>query len=340
MTIEKIRLDRYYKSLILIIPLIAILIALIFRFGGSDSENTVIQQVIHSLFYTAIIWLGCMSIVGLLWKRYPWELHPIKHLVLEIILILLFTNGFALLVYHLELAAGLINPMDDISVDILITNLITFLITTIHEAAFFYKQWKLNFSKSVRLEKDSIEAKYESLKAQINPHFLFNSLNSLTTLVDDNEEAVSYIQNLSEFLRYMLTSRDRELVLVREEVELARKYLTLQKSRFKNNLQIELDIPEKLFHYSLPPLVLQMLIENCVKHNIISKEKPLTINIYAEKDTLIVENKLQKKANNNSTGQGLKNIIDRYKFFTTREIKIEESSSTFKVIIPLLIVNL
>jgi hypothetical protein len=339
MSLEKTFLDKYYKWLLLLIPLVAIFIALLFRFEDSPSYLSKNSQIVHSVFSTAIIWIGCMSIVALLWKWFPWEVHPIKHLILEILLILIFTNSFGLLIFQIEKKAGLINEGDDIYLSFVITNLITFLITTIHEAVFFYQQWKFNFSKSVRHEKDSIEAKYESLKTQVNPHFLFNSLNSLTTLVDNNEAAIKYIENLSEFLRYMLKSRDRELVLVREEVNLAEKYLQLQKSRFKNNLLVKLDIPEKIFHYSLPPLVIQMLIENCIKHNIISKDKPLSIKIYNDKDNVVVENNIQKKNTKNSTGQGIKNIIDRYKFFTSRKIQIDETSHTFTVKIPLLLVD-
>jgi LytS/YehU family sensor histidine kinase len=339
MPFKNILIDKYFKRLILLVPITAIFIAFLFRFEDSPDNLPLNSQIVHSIFTTAIIWIGCMSIVGLLWKWFPWEKCPVKHLILEILFILVFTNSFSLLIHQIEKKAGYINQEDDIYLNIVITNLITFLITTIHEAIFFYQQWKYNFSKSVRLEKDSIEAKYESLKMQVNPHFLFNSLNSLVTLVDNNEAAIKYIENLSEFLRYTLKSRDRELVLVREEVNLAEKYLQLQKSRFKNNLIVKLDIPESVFHYSVPPLVIQMLIENCIKHNIISRDKPLSIYIYHENNNIVIENNLQKKNTENSTGQGIKNIIDRYKFFTSRTIQINETSRIFIVKIPLLLVE-
>lgn len=340
MTLEKKIINKYYKWIFLLIPLVAIFITLLFRFEGIPNRFSTYAQLIHSIFFTAVIWIGCMSIVGLLWTWFPWEIYPVKHLILEVLLILIFTNTFALLIYKIEMKVGLVKAEDDIYLDIVITNLITFLITTIHEAVFFYQQWKHNFSKSVRLEKDNIEAKYETLKTQINPHFLFNSLNSLTSLVDDNEQAVSYIQNLSEFLRYILKSRDRELVLVREEIKIAEQYLNLQKTRFNESLKVNLDVPEKTYHYSLPPLVIQMLIENCIKHNVVSKDKPLTIKIFTENKLIVVENNLQKKNAKDSTGHGLNNIKERLKFFTTREIIISETSSTFAVKVPLLEVEL
>lgn len=218
--------------------------------------------------------------------------------------------------------------------------LITYLITAIHELVFFYKQWKHNFSKSIRLEKDNIQAKYETLKTQINPHFLFNSLNSLTNLVDENEAAVRYITDLSDFFRYMLGSRDKELVLVREEINLLKKYIHLQQSRFKTNLSIAVDVPESFYHYAISPLVLQMLVENSIKHNIISRDKPLKVSVRTGDESLVVENNLQKKSGISSTGQGLRNITERYRHFTTREVEITETSAIFKVAIPLLTLEL
>lgn len=322
-------------------PPVGLLIAALFiKETGATKEIAPIVSLVHGVVMTSGLWLGCMLIVDLLWNKYPWEHFPVKHIIYEVILILVYTNLFSLGLYHLELRMGLFQPMEDIFLAAVVTNLITVLITAIHEAVFFYKQWKLNFSKSVKLEKDNIEAKYETLKSQVNPHFLFNSLNSLTTIVEDNEQAVDYIQNLSDFLRYVLKSRDREVVLLRDELSVLRKYINLQKSRFKENLQIDIDVSEQNYHYSLPPLVLQMLVENCIKHNVISKEKPLCIKVYIDKNYLTVENTLQKKTDPDSTGNGLNNIIQRYKFFTINEVKISQTSTNFKVSIPLLLVEL
>lgn len=329
--------------LIFLIPLVGILIVSAYALSGSGYPNTFeIFNVISATITTATIWLGCYLIVTFLWRKFPWELNPLKHLLIEIILITLYVSCFGVLTYFIDKQYHIYpDTVNGPAVsDYLVTLLITYFITSLHEAAFFYKQWKINFSKSAKLEKDNIEAKYETLKSQINPHFLFNSLNSLTTIVDENKEAVNYIQNLSDFLRYVLKNRDRELVLVREEIMVLHKYISLQKSRFRDNLKIEFNIPEKYYHYSLPPLVLQMLVENSIKHNVISKDKPLTIKVFAEKESIIVENNLQKKSDVPSTQQGLKNIGDRMAFFTTREVKITENSTIFKVEIPLLIVEL
>ncbi len=333
------------KIIAILIPVVGIFIALIYSSSRIDHQpSETLFFVVHSVFTTAIIWLGCYTIVVFLWRKFPWEQFPFRHLVLEILAIVCYVSVLGIIILKFE------SPLLDKyapnhnhitkSLDFFITLLITFFITSIHEAAFFYKQWKYNFSKSARLEKDNIEAKYETLKSQINPHFLFNSLNSLTSIVDDNKEAVNYIQNLSDFLRYLLKNSDRELVLVRDELIILDKYLSLQKSRFGQNLRVHINVDEKYFHYSLPPLVIQMLVENCIKHNIISNDKPLDISIEADKESISIHNNLQRKTDVESTNQGLKNIADRFSFFTSHKIKITENSSVFKVEFPLLTIDL
>jgi len=333
--------DPYKRIAVYLIPAVGVLIGGIFCFHfGSASSSNYLVQIGHSIIMTGGIWLGCMAIVQFLWKKFPWQQYPAKHLFLEITIIFVYTMTFSSLVYIIELKLEIFPPAENLYIHAVITLLITYLITAIHESVYFYYQWKYNFSKSIRLQRDTIEAKYESLKSQVNPHFLFNSLNSLTTIVDENPKAVDYIGNLSEFLRYMLGSHEKEFVLIRDEIQILEKYLSLQKSRFQDNLSIEINVPDRFYHFAVPPLVLQMLVENCLKHNIISKEKPLRISITAEKESVFIENNLQKKSGVTSTGQGLRNIAERYCLFTTREVKITKTSTIFKVEIPLLMVEL
>jgi sensor histidine kinase YesM len=127
---------------------------------------------------------------------------------------------------------------------------------------------------------------------------------------------------------------------VREEINLLEKYIRLQQSRFKTSLNIEVNVPESFYHYAIPPLVLQMLVENSIKHNVISRDKPLNVTVSAGNESLVVENNLQEKAGISSTGQGLRNITERYRLFTSREVEITETSAIFKVAIPLLTIEL
>ncbi len=294
----------------------------------------------HIVIITGGLWLICRTYVKYLWRKYPWETYPVIHIVLEVIGIGVLTTIYSSVLYMVELRLGIFSPSDSIALQAFVTLLITYLITGIHEMVFFYNQWIYNFSRSVRLEKDHIEAKYETLKTQVNPHFLFNSLNSLTHMVDDNPRAVEYIRNLSEFLRYMLGNRNRDLVYVKDELEVLQHYLELQHSRFLDNLKVEIKVPEKYQLYTLPLLALQMLVENCIKHNVISSEKPLIISIAAENERLMVRNNLQRKTRVDSTGHGLRNLVERYHHFTVREVRIRETDREYSVSIPLLIIEL
>lgn len=306
------------------------------------STYEVIANGLINLFITVSIWVGATVIANILWKKFPWSEAPKKHLILIIILLIAWAT--IVMVFTAEFVKRLINPdliTGSYVNSILLAVVITFLVTAISEAYFFYKQWMENFNKSVKLQKSTLEAKYEILKTQINPHFLFNSLNTLMTYIEENPKASEYVQNLSDFMRFVLKNREKEVVLLREEIIMAKKYSYLQQSRFGKNLQINFNVDEKVYHYSIIPLALQMLIENAIKHNIISKDKPLLINILIEKNSyLVVENNLQKKSDEPSTKLGLSNIIERYKFLTSKDVEISETSDKFAVALPLVIAEL
>lgn len=330
-------------SYFLLIPASAIFLGILWSLvlGGDNPIREVLINIFIGIFNTSVIWLGCMAIVSFLWYKFPWEQKAMAHLLIEIPAIIGYTILVGMLLFFLQKKLQIMDTSDiNMSVDIAISILITLLITTIHEAYFFYKQWKLNFSKSIKLEKENIHAKYETLKAQINPHFLFNSLNSLVTLIDGNDKATNYIMDLSDFLRYMLKSREREVVLLREEVNILNKYINLQQARFGNNLQFKVNIKEKFYHFALPPLVLQMLVENCIKHNVISKSKPLIVDIYIDNGFIKVENNLQIKNDAYSTGNGIRNISQRYAYLTEKKVEINQTNDKFTVAVPIVLVDL
>jgi two-component system, LytTR family, sensor kinase len=328
---------EWYKYIAIVITVsIAIGYLCTFAFG---LQLTFLQIIFNSIVSSGLIWGGCIVIVGFVWKKFPWEYQPIIHLFTEISLILLYLaiyiSIFNLLLMQktgISFRAGIEANRSDI----VFTVLVTFLITTIHEALFFYKQWKFNFSKSVSLEKDNLEARYNSLKSQVNPHFLFNSLNSLMSLLENNPKAEEYVQNLSEYLRYVLLSSSRETVTLQEELENVEKYIDLQKLRFGENFVVEVSVNTASLQMMIPPLALQMLVENCVQHNIIAKSHPLKVHLFDDEKRITVVNNLQKKNDHESTGHGLKNIEGRYRFAEEGNIKIESDERFFTVSIPLL----
>jgi sensor histidine kinase YesM len=332
--------SKWHYTLLLIV-FASLLIGFVFSMV-LKLDFSIINILLRSVFCTFTLWMGCVAIVTFSWKKFPWETMPSKHIIIEVLLI------FLLLTLYFYFIASVFSYFNKSSIqvelqtrtaEIVITALITALITTIHEAVFFYRQWKLNFSKSISLEKDNLEARYNALKAQVNPHFLFNSLNSLITLLEGNPKAEEYVQNLSEYLRYVLLSNDKAEVTLEEEMENLEKFFLLQKLRFDENLIVEINVNPESLNHKTPPLALQMLVDNCIKHNIISSNHPLKIEIFDQNNNITVRNNKQLKATGESTGQGLKNIEGRFRFIGGESIKIESDQKQFSVTLPLIIQN-
>ncbi|WP_405605220.1 2TM domain-containing protein [Polaribacter sp. Asnod1-A03] len=181
-------------------------------------------------------------------------------------------------------------------------------------------------------------AKFESLKNQLDPHFLFNSLNVLTSLIGENPaQAEKFTTRLSKVYRYVLEQRNKDLVPILEELQFAKTYMQLLEMRFED--AVKFNIPDTVTNQELKivPLSLQLLLENAVKHNVVSSSKPLVISIYEKDDYLIIENNINpKEAIGKSTKVGLQNIADRYGLITSKGVKIENNNKTFKVSLPLL----
>lgn len=189
-----------------------------------------------------------------------------------------------------------------------------------------------------RLELARAHAHAEMLKNQISPHFLFNSLNALSSLIYTNEEqAYRFVKELCNVFRYVLKHKDRELIALKDELEFTLAFFYLVKIRFRDNIRLHADIPATYLEYLLPPLSLQMLIENAIKHNIISKDEPLTIAIKAENQHLVVSNNLQQRTSiEKSTGIGLKNIADRYRYLTDQTLDVIKTDTEFTAKLPLI----
>lgn len=182
------------KSYMLLIILVGVFISIFYLLDqGFGDLSKVFIKIATGILNTAAIWIGCVIIVKYLWRKYPWQEKPIRHLVLEVILITTHTLVVGGTIFLTQ--KHLFEPHDHqtLGMDIFTTVLITYLITAIHESIFFYHQWIFHFGKSSLLERDNMKARYEALRTQINPHFLFNSLNGLSTLIEDNSKAKEYI---------------------------------------------------------------------------------------------------------------------------------------------------
>lgn len=218
----------------------------------------------------------------------------------------------------------------------------TFFILAIYESIWYYSQLKKAIHEQELAKVAHVQSQLEGLRNQVNPHFLFNSLNTLNHIVEYENKTVAknFINQLSKVYRYILESREESTIILSEELNFVNAYVAIQKERFLESLKVSIDIPQQYTYKKIIPLSLQLLIENAIKHNIISTKKPLTITIdIDEQNQLIrVSNNLQKKSKVlHSTKVGLENISERYRLITNeKSVKIESTETYFRVSIPLL----
>lgn len=189
-----------------------------------------------------------------------------------------------------------------------------------------------------RIKADNLGAQYELLKQQVNPHFLFNSLNTLKSMVDIGDRHSSdFILKLSDFYRFTLENRKLNLIPLPEELEILNAYMYLLKARFEDGISLHMEIDKAHEQSLIPPFTLQLLVENCIKHNVLSLEEPLEIRLYSAENHLVVENRLNlKKVPEASTQMGLENINQRYLHLLNQKIEIERGQETFKIKLPVI----
>ena len=275
--------------------------------------------------------------------RYDWETQPKARLWVGALgSIILSIIAFGLLRIFLSMVVyG--NSFDDFvkyeeSFSYVFAIIITVLISLFLHAFHFYKALQENKVKEQKIIAGTASAKFDALKNQLDPHFLFNSLNVLTSLIEeDPDQAQKFTTSLSKVYRYVLEQKNKDLVSVDEELQFAKTYVKLLKMRFEDS--IILDIPEKASdpEAKIVPLSLQLLLENAVKHNIVNSAKPLHIRIFEDNGHLQVSNNLQEKqVVKKSSGVGLQNIQQRYELLSTRKMEIQKTATDFTVQLPML----
>lgn len=207
---------------------------------------------------------------------------------------------------------------------------------------YYFTEYKTKLVEAEELKRMSAQAELQLVKNQVNPHFLFNNLNVLSTLVmQNNSEANRFIEEFSKVYRYILHNHEKELVELKTELHYINPYIFLLETRFAGGLKISVDVPDSYGHYHIIPAALQMLIENAIKHNIVSRNKPLRIDVHINgNNTIVVSNNLQSKQSvESSTGIGLQNIIKRYRIVSSRDVMITNDENNFIVSLPLINVN-
>ncbi|WP_229238832.1 sensor histidine kinase [Dyadobacter sp. Leaf189] len=281
-------------------------------------------------------------------KRLPWIQYPVKRLFVEYsaYAAYVFVASFIVIFSHLLFVkqAFTLNaiPWGKLVGYTRFPMQLSLVISFLLMSRSFLLEWRKAAIETEKLKTERFAQQYQSLKDQLNPHFLFNSLNVLSNLVYENQEtAARFIQQLSRIYRYVLDVQHEELVTLGQELEFAKNYLSLQKIRFEENLDYRIHIDEDQKGL-LPPLSLQLLLENAIKHNIASTENPLRIDIYLENEFLVVKNNLQLKSRitEESTGIGLSNISKRYELLSQQPVSVRNGEGYFVVKLPLLKIDL
>ena len=319
-----------------------------FLFGASIEYLLSLRTSAYSLMIGGFLWKGNEAVGYFIGKKIDIYKHPVKapkwlrwsliSMFVYSVLIIILINFFWTVIIWGHSTASLFK--NGTLITMIIEFGITIAIASIMYSISFFKAWREAAVNEERLKKESIAHQYKALKNQVNPHFLFNSLNTLSTLIyKDQNLAAKFTKQLSEVYRYVLEHKDSEVVTVNTEVEFVEKYLYLQRIRHGDNLQTGIDI-KNCNDKMIVPLSLQMLVENAIKHNVISEDDPLKIRIYNTETYIIVENNLQKKSSiADNGGIGLSNIKARYEHLTDIPLTIEESSDIFKVKVPLIKYN-
>lgn len=290
---------------------------------------------------TVFIWEGNLRIDRWLGRKYSWVTMAEKRTISQFLASLLYT---VFLLYVLMftihvLKSGryeLVNPkMRQVFIPAIFSTIALLAVDIGYQ---FFKAWRQSLIEVEKYKTESANAQLQNLKNQLNPHFLFNNLSVLTSLVYKNQEkAVDFINELAKVYRYVLDNKSAELVPLQEELSFLEHYIYLLKIRFGDNIDFSIKIEKDAENGYLPPMCLQMLVENTIQHNETSRAIPLKVLIYTERNHFIVENVIQLRSDKTESSQtGLKNIASRYAFFTEDKIEIMNDGNVFKVILPLI----
>lgn len=326
---------------------ITLVFTLVFSLIQADfSPKTLLRTFLVSALYSYGIGFGNGIINGVLDRRWDWLEQTNLRVYFGIICTILYTIPVVLGIDYLTFVVFQKMDISEFLNERMIWVHLFYVILSLGVSTFmharsFMLKWKQASKKEVFEQKiiaGTASAKFESLKNQIDPHFLFNSLNVLSSLIEENpENAQRFTTSLSKIYRYVLEQKDKELVSVEEELAFAKTYMNLLKMRFENSLFYELPTTNLNPEAKVVPLSLQLLLENTVKHNVVSEQKPLHIRIYIEDNYLVIQNDYQKKEIlQERKGVGLQNIINRYGIITNRKVLIEQNEQTFTVKIPIL----
>ena len=326
-------------------------VLLIFAFGGTvnlliwggDIFGTGFSLIalnfsVNGFFWVAL-WKGSEYLIRGLDKLFPWIDFPVKRLIVSVVAVVTYTilvvSIMDILIDLLLVKKSFLEAIQEINqASLKMTIYITLGINVIMHGRGFLFSWRQASIDNEKLRTEQVFTQFQSLKNQVNPHFLFNSLNALSSLVyEDQDKAVQFIRKLSQVYRYVLDKKDEEVVPIEDEIAFLENFIFLQKIRFGENLNFE--IIGNVEGY-LPPLSLQLLVENAIKHNVVSDDHPLEIKVDLKTDLCVITNNIKEKLSKDSTGIGLNNLKERYQYLSDKKVVIKNDGTSFVVELPIL----
>lgn len=326
------------------IPLLSFIVPIVFfscRFNRPPFLTW--EKYFTTLFIVTVIWVGNRYIMIYNRKKYPQFSAVRKRIWVQSLMLLVYTVSANIILGQIcdpvfRKDRGLMTDTDVLIHSNSAAVFCTIMIIAIYESIFFMHQLRHSVEETERLKRESLAAQLSALKTQVNPHFLFNNLNTLSSLIPENpKHAEDFVLQLSKVYRHILEVKDEKSIPLKDELDVLQAYSFLLQTRFGNNLEVNIHVPDEKLNRKIVPLSLQLLMENAIKHNIVSSDKPLKINVYAENGSLVVSNNLQKKNQlNESTGIGLENIRSRFSLLGNDQVVVKESENNFTVSIPLI----
>jgi len=332
--------DRWF-SLIGIIVLAA---STIYVFNTGAQELTVLELVITitaSLFFSATDWLINRKILIRLRKLYPRLEESTKRIGLMLFanIITVLTVDYIGIKIIMQISDKVHYSFPDRARSLVVIVFLTTMTMAIYEAIYFFVLLRKSVREEEQAKQAIIQAELDTLRNQAQPHFFFNTLNTLRDIIDQNpkEDAKQFVDKLADIYRFLLESGNSNLIPLKDELKFARAYIHVQSERFGDNLRVQWKVAEKSERFLVAPMSLQLLLENAIKHNVASRSKPLIIEVETNDNYIEVGNRIQKKSTQlPSTKMGLKNIKKRYALLTDRPVQIDQSGDEFKVSLPLL----
>lgn len=335
--------DRWFR--LIGIPVIAYMSHVIFfneNHGSADTGFSSWQVILISVVEALVLWEGNRLVLIFCRGRFP-ELAQSKSRIISqflgCMLVTILIRYANIWFYDQTLFWGYLFPPEGYLYSIFVGLLYVIIVAGIYEGLYYFHKWKQLFSETEALKRENLQSQLDALKTQINPHFLFNNLSSLSSLImEDQEKAVGFVDELASVYRYLLQANERNLISLKSELDFLKDYFHLLKTRFGEGVCMTVDIQEYYLSYLLPPLTLQLLLENAVKHNTVQAGKPLHIRIYTDDDdNLVVANNLQKKNSAVLSHKlGLHNIISKYHLMHRKPVQVEDKGSIFQVTLPLI----